>query len=155
MPQAWSVIDYRGAFTFASPPERVWAAIERVDTFEQSWGWLSEFHLEGDGLAPGSVLIGVVSPPLPYRMRLRVVVEGSDPGRRIDAAVHGDLEGRASLVLDPAGEGTRATVAWTIEMVQRPMRIAARVGYPLLRWGHDRVVEATVSGFRRRLESQA
>jgi hypothetical protein len=36
-------------------------------------------------------------------------------------------------------------------MMQRPMRLAARVAYPLLRWGHDRVVEATVAGFRRQL----
>jgi len=31
------------------------------------------------------------------------------------------------------------------------MRIAARVAYPLLRWGHDRVVDATVDGLRRQL----
>ncbi|HEY2427410.1 MAG TPA: SRPBCC family protein [Acidimicrobiales bacterium] len=155
MPPRWAVIDYRGAFSFATSPEAVWAAIQRVDTFEQSWGWLSEFRLEGDGLQPGAVLVGVVSPPLPYRMRLRVVVEDAEPARRVDAAVHGDLEGRARLLLEPEGSGTRATVTWTIEMMQRPMRLAARLGYPLLRWGHDRVVDATVSGFRHRLDNDA
>jgi hypothetical protein len=30
------------------------------------------------------------------------------------------------------------------------LRIAARVAYPALRWGHDRVVDTAVSGFRRR-----
>jgi hypothetical protein len=44
-------------------------------------------------------------------------------------------------------------VAWTVEMKQRPMRLASRFGRPLLQWGHDRVVEMTVAGFRRRLES--
>ena len=38
-------------------------------------------------------------------------------------------------------------------MMQRPMRLASRVARPLLQWGHDRVVELTVAGFRRRLES--
>jgi hypothetical protein len=33
------------------------------------------------------------------------------------------------------------------------MRLASRVGRPLLQWGHDRVVEMTVAGFRRRIES--
>jgi hypothetical protein len=36
-------------------------------------------------------------------------------------------------------------------MKQRPMRLAARLASPLLRWGHDRVVEATVASFRRNL----
>ena len=36
-------------------------------------------------------------------------------------------------------------------MMQRPMRMAARVAHPLLRFGHDRVVEATVAGYRRHL----
>jgi hypothetical protein len=39
-------------------------------------------------------------------------------------------------------------------MMQRPMRIAARVAYPLLRWGHDRVVDATVDGLRRQLVAE-
>jgi hypothetical protein len=40
-------------------------------------------------------------------------------------------------------------------MMQRPMRAAARVASPVLRWGHDRVVAATVSGFRRQLRDPA
>jgi len=39
--------------------------------------------------------------------------------------------------------------------MQRPMRVAARVAYPVLRWGHDRVVDATVAGFRRHLGDPA
>jgi hypothetical protein len=35
--------------------------------------------------------------------------------------------------------------------MQRPMRIAARIAKPVLRWGHDRVVDATVDSFRRQL----
>jgi hypothetical protein len=31
------------------------------------------------------------------------------------------------------------------------MRIAARIAKPLLQWGHDRVVDATVDSFRRQL----
>jgi hypothetical protein len=102
-------------------------------------------------LTAGSVFHGVVVPPLPYRMRLRVVLLACVPPHCIDASVHGDLVGSARLVLEPEGDGTRATVAWTIEMTQRPMRLAARVASPLLRWGHDRVVDVTVAGFRRRL----
>ena len=147
------VFDYQGRFNFPASPEEVWSAIEHVERFESWWGWLRELRVEGEGLAAGSVLHGVVAPPLPYRMRIRVVMESCAPPSRIDASVHGDLVGHARLVLEPDGEGTRASVVWTIEMMQRPMRMAARVAGPLLRWGHDRVVDATVAGFRRHLRS--
>jgi uncharacterized protein YndB with AHSA1/START domain len=150
-----AVIEYRGTFRFSVPPEVVWDAIERTEDFEGWWGWLGEFHLAGAGLQHGSVLTGVVSPPVPYRMRVRVELEDCVRPSSIEAAVHGDLEGHASLRLSPTDAEAAATVVavhWTIEMMQQPMRVAARVAYPVLRWGHDRVVDATVSGFRRQIQ---
>jgi hypothetical protein len=146
------VIDYRGVFDFPTRSEELWAAIERADRFEGWWTWLSDFHLVGNGLRKGSVLHGVVAPPLPYRMRLRIdLLECTRPSR-IVAAVHGDLEGPAEMLLaDQGADGSRVSASWTLEMMQRPMRMAARVAHPALRWGHDRVVEATVRGFRHHL----
>jgi carbon monoxide dehydrogenase subunit G len=146
------VIEYRGSFSFPVAPDEVWSAIEQPEHFERWWSWLRELRVEGSGLTTGAVLHGVVVPPVPYRMRLRVILVDCLPARHIEATVHGDLAGRARLLLEPEGEGTRATVAWTIEMMQRPMRVAARVAFPLLRWGHDRVVDATVAGLRRHLD---
>jgi carbon monoxide dehydrogenase subunit G len=148
-----SVIDYRGQFAFDVSPEVIWASIEHGEQFEAWWPWLREFRLEGPGLEAGAVLEGMVSPPLPYTMRIRVVLERCTRPSRIDASVHGDLEGEARLVLEPVDGGTLAQVSWTIEMMQRTMRLAARVAYPLMRWGHDRVVEATVNGYRRHMAS--
>lgn len=125
--------------------------MEELDRLEPRWSWLGNLSVEGRGLQVGSVLRGTVDPPLPYRMRLQVYVQRCIPARLIDAVVHGDLEGDAHLMLEPDDGGTRADVAWTIEMMQRPMRMAARVAYPMLRWGHDRVVDSTVKGFRTHL----
>jgi carbon monoxide dehydrogenase subunit G len=149
------VLEYEGRFDFPVPPQEVWSAVEDLDRLETWWGWLGEFRVEGPGLAAGSVLHGVVAPPLPYRMRVRVELVDCDPPRSIDASVAGDLVGQARLVLEPDGAGTRARVTWKIEMMQRPMRMACRVAFPLLRWGHDRVVDATVAGFRRHLRTRA
>jgi carbon monoxide dehydrogenase subunit G len=151
MPANPSVIDYLGEFTFPIPPEELWAYLEQVERLEAFLGWLSEFRLDGDGLVAGSVLHGVITPPLPYRMRLRVDLNDCERPSRIVAAVYGDLQGRAQLLFAAENGGTRVTAAWTVEMMQRPMRLAARVAQPLLRWGHDRVVEMTVSGLRRHL----
>lgn len=149
------VISYRHSYRFALTPEELWAAIEQVDQFEQWWPWLEEFRLEGDGLAEGSVLHGVVAPPLPYRMRIEVELTRCERPLVIDALVHGDLEGEAHLRVRADGAGAVVDAAWTVEMMQRPMRLASRIGHPLLQWGHDRVVEVTVAGFRRRVESSA
>jgi carbon monoxide dehydrogenase subunit G len=149
------VIDYRGTFDLAASPDEVWATVADVDHFESWWGWLREFRLEGGGLVAGAVLHGVIVPPLPYRMRLRVELRECVPGERVEATVGGDLEGTARIVFERDGDDTRASVDWTIEMVQRPMRLAARFGHPLLRWGHDRVVDATVAGFRRHLADRS
>jgi carbon monoxide dehydrogenase subunit G len=149
------VIDYQGTFDFELPPEAMWTALEHSERFEGWWGWLREFRLDGGGLQAGSVLRGLVSPPVPYEMRVRVTLDRCTRPQQIDASVSGDLKGDAHLAFSPRGTGTRADVAWTIEMTQRPMRIAARVASPLLRWGHDRVVDATVIGFRRNLLREA
>jgi hypothetical protein len=109
--------------------------------------------MEGEPLSAGSVLYGVVVPPLPYRMSIRVELTRCEAPIAIDAVIGGDLEGPAWLRVQPEAGGSRVEVAWTVEMMQRPMRLASRFGRPLLQWGHDRVVETTVAGFRRRLES--
>lgn len=151
MARSTSVIDYRGRFAFDVTPEAIWRSIEHGEQFEAWWAWLAEFRLEGPGLVDGAVLHGVVSPPVPYTMRIRVVLDRCIRPSHIDATVHGDLEGEARLSLVAVGRGTLAEVSWTVEMTQRAMRLASRVAHPFLRWGHDRVIEATVSGFRRNL----
>lgn len=147
------VLTYRRAFRFGLEPEALWDRIEHVEQFESWWPWLTEFRLEGDGLVAGSVLHGVVTPPLPYRMQVQVALDRCERPAAIDATVEGDLSGPANLRLRPEDGGSRVEVSWSVEMHQPAMRWASRLGGPLLRWGHDRVVETTVAGFRRRVES--
>jgi len=149
------MIEHRGAYDFSLPPEAMWEAIEHSERFEGWWWWLGQFRLEGGGLVEGAVLHGLVSPPVPYRMQVHVHLETCEAPNRIDATVAGDLVGPASLRMERSGSGTHAEVSWRLEMMQRPMRLAARVAHPLLVWGHDRVVEATVAGFRRHVERDA
>ncbi len=149
------VIDYRGAFSFAASPDEVWSAMERSECFEHWWRWLTEFGVEGPGLVTGSVLHGVVVPPLPYRLGVRIALVECVRPRRIEAAIHGDLEGAARLFLQAKREGTQAEVSSTVEVMQRPLRVAARVAPGLLRWGHDRVVEATVTSFRSHIRDRS
>jgi carbon monoxide dehydrogenase subunit G len=143
------VFEYAETFMFAATPERVWDVLERFETLAATWPWLRELRVEGAGLQRGTVVRGVVTPPLPYRMRLVVVLDECAPESCIKASVHGDLEGWAHIVFTGDGAQTRADATWTIEMTQPAMRVAARLAPRVLRWGHDRVVAATVNALRR------
>ncbi len=143
---------YRRSHSFTVDPESLWAALEQVDQFERWWPWFQEVEVAGAPLARGTVLSGVVAPPLPYRMRLDVELTDCRRPVAIDARVRGDLRGPARLRLRPEADGTTVDVEWSMEMMQRPMRLASRLAGPLLQWGHDRIVDMTVAGFRRAVE---
>jgi carbon monoxide dehydrogenase subunit G len=144
---------YQGRHEFPVPVSEMWEIIQEVDQFEGWWPWLEDFTLVGSPLRAGSVLTGVAAPPLPYRMRLQVELTRCEAPCAIEASIHGDLEGKATLELHQRGTGTEVDVTWTVEMMQAPMRMADRLAHPVLQWGHDRVVEITIAGFRKRLTS--
>ncbi len=143
-------VEYQGSFWFPVPPPQMWAIIERFDLYESWWAWLADFRADDRGLVPGNVLHGTVIPPVPYRLRLDVRLQRCDRPQLIEAVIGGDLRGRAALRLEAAGGGARAEVEWSLQMHSAPLRAAAHVASPLMRWGHDRVVDMAVAGFRRR-----
>jgi hypothetical protein len=141
--------EYGGTFVFPVSPDEMWQTLERFDRFESWWTWLRHFDAEGAGLADGNVLHGVVVPPVPYRLRVDVRLTSCARPRLVEATVDGDLRGWARIRLSDAEEGARVTAVWSLEMGTAPLRVAAQVAYPLMRWGHDRVVDMAVAGFRR------
>ena len=145
-----NTVDFHGAYWFPADPTQLWAAAEQFGMFQSWWGWLDEFHADAPGLVAGNVLHGLVVPPVPCRLRLDIRLQRCEPPRLIVASVEGDLRGQAVLQLDGADDGTRATLTWSLEMRSAPLRAAARVAYPLMRWGHDRVLDMAVAGFRQR-----
>jgi len=142
-------MDYRGAFWFPVGPDELWGTIEQFDLFESWWAWLRDFTADSERLVGGNVLHATVVPPVPQRLRLHIRLETSRRPHAVEARIDGDVRGRAVIRLDPVDGGTRVEAAWSLEMLSRPLRLALVVAYPLMRWGHDRVVEMAVAGFRR------
>jgi hypothetical protein len=103
-------------------------------------------------MVTGSTLHGVVVPPLPYRLRLHIEFVSCVRPTRVDAMVSGDLVGDAHLRLKREGSDTEITATWTLEMMQPAMRFAARVMPGVMRWGHDRVVDATAEALGKHLQ---
>lgn len=144
------VIRYREEFWLPAAPAQVWAAIQQFDEYPVWWTWLHSFSAAQPGLLEGNVLRGTVQPPLPYRFHVLVRIVTCAPESGIAARVEGDVRGDAQLTLEPSGAGTSATVDWTLAMARGPIRFAAIIAYPAVRWAHDRVVESTVAAFCRR-----
>lgn len=143
-------IDYREAFWFSVGPDDLWETVERFDQFESWWAWLHKFGADTDGLVVGNTLHGTVVPPVPYRLSIEVRLEKCRRPHLVQATIEGDVRGSAVMRMEPVNDGTLVSVSWTLEMTSPTLRVAARVAYPLMRWGHGRVVEMAVAGFRQK-----
>jgi hypothetical protein len=137
------------AWDFPVTAEVFWRTVQATDEYPRWWGWLRSFH--ADGLEAGTKAEFVVQGALPYRLRFVVAIERVVDERLVEAGVSGDLEGPASLEVEPTSEGCRAHLRWRLEPHEPLLRHLARVSHPLLAWSHDQVIAMGVAQFRRRL----
>jgi uncharacterized protein YndB with AHSA1/START domain len=146
-----AVVRFRHEYRFGVTPERLWETLGRFDLYPTWWAWLRDFAAtpSNAGLAVGTELRGTVVPPLPGRLSVRVVLNTCRPRELIEATVHGDVRGEASLHFAPLPEGTTVTADWTLRMAKSPLRLATLLAPPVARWAHDQVVAMAVAGFRR------
>ena len=136
---------YRQTFALPSPVDEVWASLERLDDYQRWWPWLVGFEL--NGLAEGATAACTVQAPLPYRLRFAVDLVEVEAGRLVDGVVSGDLAGPARMELAPSRTGSLATLSWQLEPHGRLVRVLGATARPVLRWGHDRIVEAGLRQF--------
>ena len=145
-------VSYSGEHEFAAPPDRLWAELQRVDMFGRWWPWMKNVHLEGEALAPGSVISFAVDPPVPYKMDISVEVTASERPHSLEGEVSGDLSGTASLDLAPVGEHTSVGVRWDVELANPRIRAGILIARPILIWAQRWAVEVALRGFRSHLE---
>ncbi len=129
-------------------PDAVWAAFTTTGRFREWWPWLVEF--EGDDLAVGSRWLCAVSPPLPYVVRFTLELVEVDPGRSVRALVTGDVVGDARLDLIPSGAATRLHLVSDLAPGNRGLQVVARVAHPVVRRGHDWVLDTGAEQFAER-----
>lgn len=137
-------------WAFDVGPDALWAALTRTRDYQRWWPWLREFS--GDGLVPGGRSQCLVQAPVPYTLRFAVTVVEVVDGQRIEAQVDGDLTGPARLEVEGLGvrgRGSQARVAWEVEVERPALRAAARVGRPVMEWGHAWVVGTGFEQFCR------
>lgn len=134
------------------PPDRFWATISRTGDYKTWWPWLRKF--DADGFRPGAHWRAVIQSPLPYVLRVDLLLDEVVVGERLAASVTGDLQGTAELDLEPTESGSAIDVEWDMRPRSRAMQMAAVLARPLLRWSHEWVLARGLDQFRRRALSQ-
>jgi hypothetical protein len=131
-------------------PELFWDTIARTDDYQEWWPWLRDF--DADGMYVGARWTAAIQSPLPYALRVRLILDEVVPCERLVATVDGDIVGRAALDLAPTADGTRSAVGieWSMKPRSRAMQVAAVMARPLLRWSHDWVLARGLEQFRQR-----
>jgi hypothetical protein len=166
------VVQVRSDRWYAVDADRreVWAAFGATDRYRQWWPWLTEF--DGGPLAVGACWHCAVSPPLPYVVRFTLALVSVEEGRAIRATVDGDITGSAALDLvdhrcdDPpddapddapdegAGRPGRPLCRIHLRSWLAPshpaLKVVAGVAAPLVRRGHDWVLDTGARQFRDR-----
>ena len=139
-------------FRFDATAEQVWASLAEVDCYRRWWPWLRSF--DGTELAQGAVWRCRVQPPMPYSVRFTVTIDEVEPMRRIGATIEGDIAGTASLSLTDdvaaALDGRcELHLVSTLEPRHPGLRALAVVGRPMIRFGHDWVLDTGATQFAR------
>ena len=135
-------------FEFDAAPPALWAALGSVDDYPRWWPWLRRF--EARALAPGEEWRCTVKPPLPYVVRFTIGFDEVEVERRIGATVRGDIEGPAQLLIEPSSGGSAVTLTSSLRPTNTVLKAAALVGRPLVRYGHDWVLDIGAGQFASR-----
>lgn len=133
-------------YRFPVQPGDLWAAIGDTGRYRRWWPWLRRF--EGRGLVEGDRWCCVVQPPLPYPVRFTVELDEVVEGRLVAATVDGDVTGTARLEIGEHVEGCEARLVSSLAPNGRVLRVAATVAAPVVRFGHDWVLDAGARQFR-------
>lgn len=145
-------VRHDGEELFDLAPDELWPEITDVHRFERWWSWLRDARLEPDEVEAGSVLTFAIVSPLPYKLRCRVEFLEVVPGQTIETMVSGDLEGWASLQIEPHDGGSRLWLRWELEPTQTPMRVLVRAARPVIVRTKDWAIDIALRSFRRNVE---
>jgi uncharacterized protein YndB with AHSA1/START domain len=132
-------------YRFDADPEKFWAAIGNTGSYQAWWPWLRLF--DAPDFEVGSRWTCAVQPPVPYRVRFTIDFNQVEPPRLVTVAVGGDVCGTAELEVTPEGTGSAVHLVSELIPDNRVLRAAAFLAKPIVRFGHDWVLDTGASQF--------
>jgi hypothetical protein len=136
-------------YRFAVGPDELWVAIAETTEYQRWWPWLSAFDAEG-GLSPGAVWRCAVRPPLPYTLRFAILLDDVVRASLLTATVRGDIAGSARIEVAADGEASSVRLRSTLVPSSRLFGIVAGIARPIVRRGHDWVLDTGARQFAQR-----
>ncbi len=137
-------------WSFPTDRRELWDEISAVDRYRTWWPWLRGF--DADGLQAGQTWSCVVQPPLPYTLRFSVILDEVLHEQYVSATIAGDVIGEARLELADRDAGCEARLVSLLEPGNRLLRAVASVARPMVRFGHDWVLDTGARQFASQFE---
>jgi hypothetical protein len=150
-------VDLVSHWRIDAPVDRVWAALNELETWPRWWPCVRSVRLlkvgRADGVGsvrriewatrpPCDLVVDVEAVESLRHERLRGRSHGKSPGQ---------LRGEGLWLLRSDGGSTDVTAVWRVELAPRWMRWLAPVLVPLFRWNHRSVMRAGGLGLARHL----
>lgn len=126
-------------------PEDLWDTVSQVDDYQRWWPWLR--HFDGARLASGLTWRCAVRPPLPYVVRFHVALDEVVAPHTVRASISGDVVGTAWLEITGQVGGCEARLVSSLEPHNRLLKAMARIAAPVVRQGHDWVLDSGARQF--------
>jgi uncharacterized protein YndB with AHSA1/START domain len=134
-------------------PKEAWDALARVDAYHRWWPWLRRFDAER--LASGERWDARIRIPMPWSLRFSLHLRDVQAPVRVTADITGDIEGTATVTLEPVGDGAAIRLCSDLAPRHRLLRGVNRVVPGVSRRLHDRVVDRAFQQFAERDRSNA
>jgi hypothetical protein len=134
-------------FRFELAPDELWEQITDIGRYREWWSWLRE--LRARDFAEGEVWRAKVQPPAPYSVRFTLRLDEVVEHEHVSATITGDIQGRAALDVRAHTAGSEIPLVSDLAPRHPALRAMALVGKPLLRFGHDWVLDTGARQFDR------
>ena len=140
-------LDSDRSYRFAVSPDALWSAIAETDDYPRWWSWLT--HFDADGLIAGDVWRCAVRPPLPYTLRFAIHLDEVVPTSLVTARISGDIAGSARLDIEPNHDGSDVRLRSSLSPSSAAFGMLALFARPIVRRGHDWVLDTGARQFVR------
>jgi hypothetical protein len=133
---------------FDVDPPTLWAALSDISSYRRWWPWLA--GLDADAFAEGERWRCTVQPPLPYQLRFGVHLDVVEAPTTAAATIDGDITGTATITVTAVDAGSEIRLVSSLAPANPFLRGVARFAAPVVRLGHDWVLDTGARQFRSR-----